>query len=161
MEKINTETVLSSLFCSGFDKIDSILFTSVLGKVTKENPGKFECVDEPLSSEFLYYVTFNDKVFTLKNGLTLDSDVCELVDFYIPIRDRLITNEKLMKCLNKMDFKDIVLSKANSLNVTNLDQVDSDVFSSREIEILDEIFNKKKSNSLSKIRGKRLVRKML
>lgn len=40
METINTETVVSSLFKVGFDKVDSVLFTFVLAKISMDDKGK-------------------------------------------------------------------------------------------------------------------------
>ena len=42
MEKINTELLISSLFKLWFDKIDAILFTYTLGKITKDGAFSFE-----------------------------------------------------------------------------------------------------------------------
>ena len=37
MEKINTEILVSSLFKIGFDKVDSLLYTNTLGKLSIDN----------------------------------------------------------------------------------------------------------------------------
>lgn len=37
MEKINTEILISSLISIGFDKVDSILYTYTLAKLTTDN----------------------------------------------------------------------------------------------------------------------------
>ena len=42
MEKINTEILVSSLFKLGFDKVDSILFTYTLAKITIDGVFSFE-----------------------------------------------------------------------------------------------------------------------
>ena len=37
MEKINTETLVSSLFVIGFDKVDALLYTYTLGQLSLDN----------------------------------------------------------------------------------------------------------------------------
>ena len=40
MEKINTESLISSLFILGFDQVDSVLFTYTLGKLSLDDKEK-------------------------------------------------------------------------------------------------------------------------
>ena len=61
MEKINTETLVSSLFVIGFDKVDALLYTYTLGQLSLDNQKlqlfKFE--DSSMSQKFNDYVDYD------------------------------------------------------------------------------------------------------
>lgn len=71
MEKINTEILISSLISIGFDKVDSLLYTYTLAKLTTDNYRlKTFCFEEKEFSqtfnkyiEYWIYVKFLDTIF--------------------------------------------------------------------------------------------------
>lgn len=137
MEKINSEILISSLFNLGFDKVDTALFTHTLGKIsTADVSKKFIFEDDKFSDTFEKYVTYDGSVFKLKEGYTLNTNVSQIDGFVWPIKEALKTNICLMNCLSNLDFKEIVLKKAQLYGYSAPDQIDDDIFSSKEIEIL-------------------------
>ena len=123
MEKINTEIVISSLFASGFDQVDALLYTFVLGQLSLDNQELkcFEFCDEPLSEQFNKSVDYNGVVFKLKEGESLQS------------------SGRLVEYLSQLNFRKIVLRKISSLYYEDLDNFDL-LFSSKEKKIIHEMF---------------------
>ena len=143
MEKINSEILISSLFNLGFDKVDAALFTHTLGKISVAHGSeKFAFEDDKFSDTFEKYVTYDGFVFKLKEGYTLNTNVSQIDGFVRPIKEVLRTNKCLMDYLNNLDFREIVLKKAQLYGYSTPDQIDDDIFSSKEIKILkgDRIF---------------------
>ena len=137
MEKINTEVLVSSLLCIGFDKVDSVLFSYVLGQLTIDNQElklfKFE--DSDVHQIFNKYVDFDGIVFKLKDGISLDTMVSYNGKRFYPLRKLLSTSRVLIQYLSQLDFSLIVLKKAKSYGVQELEQIDESRFSHKEIEI--------------------------
>ena len=139
MEKINTEILVSSLFLLGFDRVDSLLYTYTLGELYSDisNMKLFDFEDNEFSQKFERYVYHDDNIFKLKKGFSLISNVGD--DYYLPLKESLNTNRKLLECLNKLDFRKIVLKKILSLGIDQIDNFDR-LFSSREKEIMYTMF---------------------
>lgn len=118
MEKINTEILISSLLKAGYDKIDPLLFTFILNKITEENEKskKFKFVDEEYSEVFNKYVDHSEPIIKLKEGAViseLNTNV-ELIEMIETINIRNVALEK-MKMLYKLEkinqFKDFFSTK--------------------------------------------------
>ena len=119
MEKINTEILVSSLFKIGFDKVDSLLYTNTLGKLSIDNQKSqlFDFVDSETSPLFNEFVNYDGIEFKLKDGITLDTNVSPIKDHVFPLGKALHTNEHLIDYLEQLDFKDIK-SKTKKLGRT-------------------------------------------
>ena len=144
MEKINTETLLTTLFEYGFDKIDPVLYALVLEKAVLDNTNKgdFEfIIDEPISDVFKYHVSKIGSVYKLK----------ELT--YEKLHNRWYyyhSNAKLLEYFNNLDFTEIITKKLEGYGYNKIDyilgkhKVDNNVFCEKELEIIDKMINKDK-----------------
>lgn len=149
MEKINTEILVSSLFMIGFNKVDPILFTYTLGKLSINNQ-KFKFEDSKTHQIFNKYVTYDGITFKLKDGITLDTMASYNDKNFYPLRNLLNTNKELIEYLSKLDFTDIISKKAELYNTKKTKQIDESKFSHKEIEIL-------KQSNLSKTKLKKMI----
>ena len=155
MEKINTETLVSSLFVIGFDKVDALLYTYTLGQLSLDNQKlqlfKFE--DSSMSQEFNDYVDYDGITFKLKEGLTLKTNISPLENYDIPLEKALHTNEKLIEYLSKLDFRKIIIKKIETLGVDKIISFYL-LFSNEEKEIMYKMFGIEamhKENSISQL----------
>ena len=140
MEKINTEVLVSSLFNIGFDRVDSALFTYTLAKLSIDDRGEhFVFEDQKTSQTFDKYVDYNGFLFKLNEGLSIDTNVSDVEGFVIPLGKKLVTNRYLIEYLTNLDFSDIVLKKMELYGIKSIEDVDINVFSKKEIEILKKI----------------------
>ena len=144
MEKINTEILVSSLFIMGFDKVDDALFTYTLGQLSIDNKQLqlFEFEDSEIQQLFNKYVDYDGIVFKLKDGITLDTMVSYNDEKFYPLRKMLNTSKKLIEYLSQLDFSGIVLKKAESYGIQNIEQIDESRFSNKEIDILKKLEKK-------------------
>lgn len=149
MEIINTEIVVSSLFNVGFDKVDAVLFTFVLAKISMDDKKHlFRFKDQKTSLIFDKYVDYNGLIFKLKNGFQIDTNVSQKEGFNIPLGKALITNRYLIEYLNNLDFSEIVLKKAELYGMQN---IDDSTFSHKELKILNQLnMNNVKNKTLNK-----------
>ncbi len=149
MEIINTEIVVSSLFNVGFDKVDAVLFTFVLAKISMDDKKHlFRFKDQKTSLIFDKYVDYNGLIFKLKNGFQIDTNVSQKEGFNIPLGKALITNRYLIEYLNNLDFYEIVLKKAELYGMQN---IDDSTFSHKELKILNQLnMNNVKNKTLNK-----------
>ena len=152
MEKINSEILISTLFLIGFDRVDSLLFKYVLGKLSIDNIEKKDFIfeDEELSGTFNQYVDFNGSFYSLKNNYSLDTNV-PLVSGSSKI---LNINEKLLMYFNSIDFTTIISRKVNDIGYNNLKDFDY-LFSEKEKQI---IFNK--SEDIAHLKCKKLLNRI-
>lgn len=141
MEKINTEMVVSSLFLVGFDQVDALLYTCVLGQLSIDNQEMqlFEFSDIELSAVFNKYVNYNGIIFKLKEGVSLETDISPIEGKVLPLGNVLHTSKKLIDYLTKLDFRKIVLKKISILCNEDIDNLDL-LFSSKEKAIIHEMF---------------------
>lgn len=147
MEKINTEILVSSLFSIGFDKVDSVLFTYILGKLSFDNQKLklFEFEDSATHQIFNKYVDYDGFVFKLKDGITLDTMASYNDESFYPLKKLLNTNRKLIEYLSQLDYSEIVLKKLEFYGIENKEQLNDLMFSYKEIEIVKHLSLKKKS----------------
>ena len=171
METINTETVVSSLFKVGFDKVDPILYTFVLAKISMDDKKQlFKFKDQKTSLTFDKLVDYNGLIFKLKDGLQMDTNVSVYNGLIFKLKDDLqmdtnvslygvntqvgnllITNHNLIKYLNNLDFSEIVLKKAETYGMQNIDE---STFSNKELKILSQL-------NINNVNNKILSKKML
>lgn len=153
METINTETLVTSLFRVGFDKVDSILFSYTLGSIKSNEEGRknFYFDDKMLSSWFTTYVEFKDGLFSLKEGYSLDSMVETPSNANVPLYHLLLTNRKLTDYLKTLDFTEIISKKVLVLGENSIEESPS-LFSEKEKEIINgktkKLVCKQKNNIL-------------
>jgi len=128
MEKINAEIIMSSLISMGFDKVDTLLYTYTLGKLSILNDELkiFKYEDEEYSDIFKNKVDYDAPIIKLKDGVK---------------KEELHTNETLIKILETIDYKEIVKEKFKVLY--RLGQLDkfSEYFSTKEQKILYSEFD--------------------
>lgn len=160
MEKINTEKIVSSLLVYGFDKVDSLLYTLVLGKLVIDNRENklFKFEDEDLSLFFRIYVNYDDTVYSLRNDYTLDSRVETMMEgYYCPLRSILKTSENLLNYFDKIDFNEIVMKKILCIGSEKLEELDF-LFSSKEKEMIYKMSSiEQGENKINNIVGDRKV----
>lgn len=136
MEKICSENIISSLFIVGFDKVDSLLFTLLLGYLSQNKDFKemFEYDDREFSKEFKKYIVNDASSYRLKDGYTLDTTIkLEDVNVYVPLEKALRQNKKLTLYLENMDFTDVIEKKDKFIQ--NFDGI-SNYLTSKEKEII-------------------------
>ena len=144
MEKINTESLISSLFILGFDKVDPVLFTYTLGKLSLDDKEKkFYFEEQEPSIGFKKYVDYDGVVCKLKDGLTLDSMVSYNDKVFYPLRKMLNSNKSLIEYLSQLDFSEIVSRKAESYGVKSVEDASLILFCEKEICILQSSKNHK------------------
>ena len=154
MEKINSEILVSSLFKVGFDKVDSVFYTFVLGELKVLNaPFKFE--ESEYSETFKKYVDYKDLIYKLKDGITLDTMVNNDNEHYFPLKRMLNSNIRLVEYLKTLDYKKIIIKKISFLGIENIYKF-KELFSNKEKEIIYNIFGmdkmlKEKRNDQSKV----------
>jgi hypothetical protein len=141
MEKINSEILLSSLLINGFNQVDGLLYTYILGYVSKEKK-QFEFDECPPSPIFNTYVDFDGLVCKLKDGFTMETDVSAVEDTYFPLRKALQTNDKLLDYLDNVDYRVVIMKKINALGIEKIDELEV-LFSEKEKEIIKEMFGMK------------------
>lgn len=144
MKEINTETIIIMLLLLGFDRVDSILYTLVLGKLIIDNQTTkmFNVEDSKISEIFLDYVKYENGVFKLKNELTfvIDQDSDNYSNYPVSLRRFLAYNQKLVTYLNQLDFKDLIIKKIYLIGTKNWDKLNY-LFSKKEQEIISNISN--------------------
>lgn len=140
MKEINTETIIIMLLLLGFDRVDSILYTLVLGKLIIDNQTTkmFNVEDTKISKTFLDYVKYENGVFKLKDELTLNINSNNHSNYPVSLRRFLDYNQKLVTYLNQLDFEDLIIKKIYLIGTKNWDK-QSDLFSKREQEIISNI----------------------
>lgn len=137
MEKISFEMLVSAIFNLGFDKIDPVLFTYILGKISiedKEHQFVYEMQDTSVG--FNKYVDSSSGVIKIKDGYTLNTNVSLNNSMVIPVRKIFFSNKKLLSYLENFDFKEIILKKAEAYGIISSNQAPLDFFSEKEISIL-------------------------
>lgn len=140
MEKINTEAIVSSLFVLGFEKVDPILYTHLLGKLTIDNQklSLFEFEEKPFSESFTKYVDCNNSIFKIKDGYTLDTNASPMKEYNWTLRNLFARNTELINYLSNLDFREIVAKKLESYNTTRQDDIEQ-IFSAKEIGIIEQL----------------------
>lgn len=141
MKRINTEILVSSLLVTGFDKVDSCLYTLILGLLGHQNVDmmQFEFVDETFSQTFTDYVDFDGTVFKFRKGFDLNTKIGPLEQRNIPLKDKLHINRDLVNYFQQLDFCPIVLKKVSNLGgVESIsEEIYNYLFSDKEKEIID------------------------
>jgi len=153
MEKINTEELISALFIVGFDKIDSLLFTYTLGKLSIDNRvmQTFEFEDKECSDTFNKYVTYDNDTYHLVEDCDIDTFIL-VGDKNLPLRKILHTNKKLITYLSLLDFSEIVLKKIMLLGDNGIDTLASH-FCDKEREIISKLFGINEMNQRKMMEG--------
>ena len=142
METIDTETLISSLFVLGFDKVDPVLYTSVLGELflNKDNRKLIVFKDKELSLFFKSLITYdNYGVVSLYPGL--DDIVSRIEGYNLTVRKALKTNQTLIDCLNKIDFNRVIKEKYELIG-----KIDKRFFCKKEIIILNKLTKKREEH---------------
>lgn len=137
MEKITTEIFLTTLFEYGFDKVDPVLFTLVLGKA---------CIDYATTDKFDFRFDLPLTKSIVRDGIMykLSDEVNKDLWFHYH------SNEELLKYLTSLNFEEILTKKLegygyNKMNcILGREKVNEELFSQKELEMIDLISNKNK-----------------
>ena len=151
MNIINTEMLVSALFVLGFDKVDPLLFTYTLAHLSKDNTANFEFIDSSFSPLFDKIIDYTGGVFSLKEGIALETVVTPNLNNDWTLRKALSTNKELLRSLNFFVFKEIVMKKIDSLGLDRIDQLGY-LFSDKEITLVGEMFGADDNNIFVKKR---------
>ena len=144
MEKINTESLISSLFILGFNQVDPVLFTYTLGKLSLDDKEKqFSFEEQESSIVFKKYVDCDGVVCKLKDGVTLDTMGTYNDEVFYPLKKMLNSNKRLIEYLSQLDFSEIVSKKAETYRVKNVEDASPILFCEKEICILKSAQNNK------------------
>ncbi len=140
MEKISTEAIIGSLFVLGFDKVDSIFFTSLLGKLTVDNHklSLFEFEDKLFSELFIKYVNYDNSFFEIKENYTLDTNVSPIKDYIWTLRDFFSRNTELIEYLSNVDFGEILTRKIELCSAIEQDSMNQ-LFSAKELSLIEQL----------------------
>lgn len=138
MEELNTEIFLSTLFVMGFDKVDSILYSFLLGKLMNEKAflEKFSFKNREPSQDFSRYVELNGYINKLKEGYTLESNLSPVEGEYWPLSKLLEkkASKTLMNFLESIDLGEVIEKKVNALGEERIKNNPS-LLCSKEIEL--------------------------
>ena len=85
---------------------------------------------------FNKYVDYDEIIFKLKDGITLDTMVSYNNETFYPLRKMLNTNTNLIEYLSLLDFSEIVLKKAEVYGFQNVGNIEFSLFSEKEKDIL-------------------------
>ena len=97
MEIISFEMIVSALFNLGFDKIDPVLYTYTLGKLSIEDKEhQFVYEKQNTSIGFNKYVEESKGVIKIRDGYTLDTNISPNNSKVIPVRKTLFSSKKLL-----------------------------------------------------------------
>lgn len=153
MEKINSEILISSLFILGFDKVDTIIYTLLLEKILEDNYHNhmFVFEEKGFTKSFNSLINYDGTVFSLKNGINIDTSVIGTKTEPLSVREALHTNEKLLVYLNNIDFGEIVIKKVNIIGYKKMAELNY-LFSNKEKEFITRIYNYKPNTSNAKQR---------
>ncbi len=140
MKIISTEALVGSLFIIGFDKIDPILYTYTLGRLTIDNQKTrmFQFEEKELSNTFNKYVDYSGLFFKLKEGYTLDTNVSPIKGDNWPLRNLFNKNTDLIEHLRNFDFSEIIVKKMELFDIECKEQLNL-LFSSKEIELIEQL----------------------
>ena len=117
MEKVNTEKIVSALFCIGFEEVNAVQYTNVFGYLNKNHLLKdFEFEDDKLSSTFYEFFEFDGRAFKFKKGISLSTDYFK--DYSIQHEPKPLgvilerKNQKLIDIFKSVygDISDIMIS---------------------------------------------------
>lgn len=151
MEKISTESMISSLFAIGFDRVDPLLFTYTMGQLFTDNfeMQLFYFEDREFSEQFKKYVDYENGIYKLKKGITLDTNISPLKESVFLLRNALRTNRQLVGYLSDLDFRKIIIKKIKELGECQIENFDN-LFSNREKEIIYDMFEMGNNNGNGK-----------
>ena len=136
MEPISTEDIITSLFALGYNQIDSIFVTMVIGKMTLDTDFKFE--DKEFSDMFLTLVDYDGMIYKLKRGKTLDLNISPIEGETYTLRQLYSRNKELLEYLDKIDIQKIVDKKIKIVGYERLPD-NLNIFSNKEKSYLPRI----------------------
>ena len=137
MEKISVETLLTTLFEYGFEKVDPVLFSLVLNKTILDDTKKHEF-------DFAFEVNLS-KAIIKEDGMYRLSDNTNK-DLWFNYH----TNEKLLEYFKTLDFEKLITKKLEGYGYSQLDyilgkeKIEEKYFSLKELEIIDLMIAKNK-----------------
>lgn len=164
--KVNTEAVISALFLLGYDKVDALLYTFVLGamKNAYNKLGRTKMydldfvVDDSLSRVFDNCIKSNSiTVVELKDEYNMDTDVskyCNLKEGTITFLEYIDNaNNRFLAFFieNNINMEELVCEKVRRLGINNIRNFSS-MFSDKEKKIVEEKMSIVMDNQKKKIK---------
>ena len=164
MSKINSEIIVSSLLTMGFDKVDSLLYTFVLGRITIDNVGlkMFDFEEQQPSDTFNKYIEYDKMIFKFKEGYNINSIVSlkPKQNIELPLYKVLNVNSLLIEYLKGIDFKEIIVKKIMTLGIDKINNYE-ELFSDKEKEIIVDMFGIGKMNKEKDQRQMQIYKNMM
>ena len=99
----------------------------------------FEFSDFETNQIFNKYIDYDGIVFRFKDGINLETMSSYKGEKFYPLKILLNSSKKLIKYLSQLDFSEIVLKKAENYGIHSLEQIDENIFSQKELEILHQL----------------------
>ena len=164
MSKTNSEIIVSSLFAMGFDRVDSLLYTFVLGRITVDNASLkiFDFEEQQTSDIFDEYIEYDGMIFKIKDGYNINSIVSlePKQNIELPLYKALNINSLLIEYLKGIDFKEIIVKKIMTLGIDKINNYEK-LFSDKEKEIIGEMFGIGKMNKEKAERQMQIYKNMM
>lgn len=146
MEVFCTQDVISCALALGYDLVDCIFVTMVIGKASLEEDFIFE--DKELSNKFQELVDFDGFVYRLKKGISLDTNISPDKNNLWTVRQAFSTKKQLLEYIRNIDLQKIVDKKIKIVGVDRLNDYLL-IFSNKEKEFLPR--RKKKESTQIKV----------
>jgi hypothetical protein len=165
--KVNTESLISALFLLGYDKVDALLYTLVLGatriaynKLDKTKMYELDfMVDDTLSRVFDNCIKSNPiTMVELKDGYSMNTDVskyCNLKDGTITFGEYISNDNNTLLAFfikNNVNMEEVVCTKVCRLGINNISNFSS-MFSEKEKNIVEEKMSIVMDNQKKKIKA--------
>ena len=158
---VDTESILSSLFLLGYDKVDATMFTQIMLQLKLDSYRKSECecnlynkkfncyleykLDDELSKSFLNITEPFNGGYKILDNLKMNSDVRELIGFNnecLLVNFLGTNNNRLLASYidNRIDMVNVIMNKIYSYKMINNYENYSDLFCDKEKRILYKTF---------------------
>ena len=143
MQKVNSESLVSSLLLMGFEKVDVALCTILLCKLYSDNNANFTFVDTERSQFFSKYIYFDGFFYKLKESISLNTNVSDEEGCFKSLENELSHNNKeLISYLRHLDFREIIRRKMELFEKEKIEEDDL-LFCEHEREIIQDKETKK------------------
>lgn len=141
MEKINNESIISTLFILGFDRVDTILYSNILNEIIRNKNFKMVCTEE--TNIFKKFIDYNGIRYKIKDDYNINSEVINMNGKKYTLKEILPVNKELEKFLKTLNYEEIIKRKISILGNNNMIQLDY-LFSEKEKKIIEKLYEKPK-----------------
>ena len=117
MEKINNESIISTLFILGFDRVDTILYSNILNEIIRNKNFKMVCTEE--TNIFKKFIDYNGIRYKIKDDYNINSEVINMNGKKYTLKEILPVNKELEKFLKTLNYEEIIKRKISILGNNN------------------------------------------